>query len=574
ISELSAMCSSEGITASILFNRPFSGRIYSLNYATVHECVYYNGNGLESILFSIPAHRCGTRLSRTTRNMVDQMENQVYVQIEKDAQTTADRQFLFVCQLADAKFEKEQPSQGYPVPPEMNKTPSPYRMWTYPEPVKSNTVPRVAAFSSDGHLGNWPIPGARPYAPNVTPVSSWPRQPLPEPIIPQSTPVGALPSPVTTPRNPFLSPVVPPIAPQRTKTDDTHHGISHASAQIFRNPVSSRTPSISDEAVTSSYVVPQPAVLDGRRPVDQEIVTKVPAFPWNKPISYATKHRDSTSRISNSSSNTTVMKFDKSLSQSWGKAKVFKELLPGVELEFETDNSDKLTQSEDQEYLAPPEELSLEIQYGVGPYAPTVNSPVKIGDNISLVVRSKSHMKGENDYDMFVHSCSASDGEGKAKIELVDKNGCATRPLFSSQMKRTKDPNGLMYYFFRITAFKFPGPDDVYFSCSIDLIPFRNAPEICPGVRRAVRQTSSQNELRLFDSVKVELDALASDRRYRNESYDNGGVWVPNSVLAFVVFLFNTLLFAVLLSMFAACFFYRKMSTQNSTRLGSRSRYT
>uniref|UniRef100_A0A0K0CXF3 ZP domain-containing protein n=1 Tax=Angiostrongylus cantonensis TaxID=6313 RepID=A0A0K0CXF3_ANGCA len=178
ISELSAMCSSEGITASILFNRPFSGRIYSLNYATVHECVYYNGNGLESILFSIPAHRCGTRLSRTTRNMVDQMENQVYVQIEKDAQTTADRQFLFVCQLAD----------GYPVPPEMNKTPSPYRMWTYPEPVKSNTVPRVAAFSSDGHLGNWPIPGARPYAPNVTPVSSWPRQPLPEPIIPQSTP--------------------------------------------------------------------------------------------------------------------------------------------------------------------------------------------------------------------------------------------------------------------------------------------------------------------------------------------------------------------------------------------------
>ncbi|VDM61163.1 unnamed protein product [Angiostrongylus costaricensis] len=463
--------------------------------------------------------------------LVDQMENQVYVQIEKDAQTTADRQFLFVCQLADAKFEKKQPSdydirrhpvigtsgassQRYPVPPEMKKTPSPYRMWTYPEPVKSNTVPRVAAFSSDGHLGNWPIPGARPYAPNVTPVSSWPRQPLPEPIIPQTTPenrvpaialsevgggtsqnayrrVGALHLSMTTPKNPFLSPVVQPIASQRTKTDDTHHGISYASAQIFGNPVSSRTPSIADEAMTSSYVLPQPAVLNGRKPADQETMTK--------------------------------------------------------------------------EYLAPPEELSLEIQYGVGPYAPTVSSPVKIGDNISLVVRSKSHMKGENDYDIFVHSCSASDGEGKAKIELVDKNGCATRPQFSSQMKRTRDSNGLMYYFIRITAFKFPGPDDVYFSCSIDLTPFRNAPEICPAVRRAVRQTSSESELRLFDSVKVELDALTSDRRYPNESYDNDGVWVPNSVLAFVVLLFSTLFFAVLLSLFTACFFYRKILLMSSS---------
>lgn len=48
-----------------------------------------------------------------------------------------------------------------------------------------------------------------------------------------------------------------------------------------------------------------------------------------------------------------------------------------------------------QEYLAPPTELSLEIQQGNGPFSPTVTSPVKIGDTITLVVRAKSQMKGE-----------------------------------------------------------------------------------------------------------------------------------------------------------------------------------
>ncbi|KJH46433.1 hypothetical protein DICVIV_07507 [Dictyocaulus viviparus] len=62
------MCSSEGITASILFNRPFNGQIYSLNYGTVNDCIYYKGDNFDNILFSIPVHRCGTRLTRTTRN--------------------------------------------------------------------------------------------------------------------------------------------------------------------------------------------------------------------------------------------------------------------------------------------------------------------------------------------------------------------------------------------------------------------------------------------------------------------------------------------------------------------------
>ena len=34
--------------------------------------------------------------------MIDQMENRVYVQMDKSMQTASDKQFSFVCQLANA----------------------------------------------------------------------------------------------------------------------------------------------------------------------------------------------------------------------------------------------------------------------------------------------------------------------------------------------------------------------------------------------------------------------------------------------------------------------------------------
>ena len=75
---------------------------------------------------------------------------------------------------------------------------------------------------------------------------------------------------------------------------------------------------------------------------------------------------------------------------------------------------------------------------------------------------------------MFVHSCFATDGPGITKTYLIDENGCVMRPeIIVSPLLRTKDASGMMYYYFRVQAFKFPGPDDVYFSCSIDLTPLR-----------------------------------------------------------------------------------------------------
>ncbi|GMR42325.1 hypothetical protein PMAYCL1PPCAC_12520, partial [Pristionchus mayeri] len=120
VNAVSAMCSSDGITASLSFDRPFSGKIYSRDYSLVPECIYYNGAGQHTVLFSIPAHRCGTRLTRTTRNVIDQMENRIYLQMDKETQTSLDKQFVFVCQLAAgqaALSANHTRSEEYKIPP-------------------------------------------------------------------------------------------------------------------------------------------------------------------------------------------------------------------------------------------------------------------------------------------------------------------------------------------------------------------------------------------------------------------------------------------------------------------------
>ncbi|KHJ85632.1 hypothetical protein OESDEN_14637 [Oesophagostomum dentatum] len=493
--------------------------------------------------------------------MVDQMENRVYVQMEKDAQTASDRQFLFVCQLADAKDEKElsdfsvrrhpigpvADSGSYVIPPE-GAGQMPFLMHNAIEPVKSNTVPRVSAFSSDGHLGNWPIPGAHPYTPGDRPVAPWPKLPLPDPIIPVNRPSGGAriadeypvvskPLPTTTPKNPFLPPAPTPTIVQvipardipRPVSDflDKQIGVSrkpiepvktfftvrapleviHPTSGVPRIPA---LPTASTPVMNVGYVLPDAtitgneidtAMISGNRVMYKGKATEIPAYPWNRPYPgsdlIVQKPKDTVpTEIPD-----TIFRAAASVgkhTEGHDKAKTFKEEPPRIGVEFRTDGGNKVTSAEDvsasrlvstQEYLAPAPEMSLEIQHGLGPFAPTVSAPVKIGDNITLVVRSKSQMRGEDVYDMFVHSCFASDGPGSTKIDLIDKNGCAIRPQFVSTMNRTKDPAGMMYYFFRITAFKFPGPDDVYFSCSIEITPFRNAPVgfwlTCSAVRTA-----------------------------------------------------------------------------------------
>ncbi|GMR42326.1 hypothetical protein PMAYCL1PPCAC_12521, partial [Pristionchus mayeri] len=156
----------------------------------------------------------------------------------------------------------------------------------------------------------------------------------------------------------------------------------------------------------------------------------------------------------------------------------------------------------------------LEIQQGLGPHQSTITTPVRIGDNITLVVRSKSALRGKGEFDMFVHSCFATDGPGKTRIELIDKNGCVARPSIVGPMSRERSPDRQQLYFFRISAFKFPGPEDVYFSCSVDMTPGHLAPDICrPSTTRKRRELLNRawiegatNSIRLFDNVKVKVE--------------------------------------------------------------------
>ncbi|PIO67376.1 hypothetical protein TELCIR_10877, partial [Teladorsagia circumcincta] len=258
IKDVSAMCSSEGITASIIFDGPFSGKIYSFDYAAVHDCIYYNGQDQDT--------------------MVDQMENRVYVQMELDAQTASDRQFLFVCQLAGTKANE---------------------------------------------------------------------------------------------------------------------------SSIRRHP---SIPSL----VSGGYAIASEAVEASQFQIRSNVppVNGISAYPWNEPyaqsslLSEATRAPLSQSFIANLS---------RTSDRLWRKAKIFKEG-QGIGVEFQTDAGHKTIQSDNfatssllsSQELDSPAELSLEIQQGSGPFAPAVDSPIKIGDNITLVVRSKSRIRGNFLYEFLV----------------------------------------------------------------------------------------------------------------------------------------------------------------------------
>lgn len=46
---------------------------------------------------------------------------------------------------------------------------------------------------------------------------------------------------------------------------------------------------------------------------------------------------------------------------------------------------------------------------------------------------------------------------------------CTTRSQVAQQMQRTRDAMGRLVYYFPMNAFKFPGVDDVYFTCTAEM---------------------------------------------------------------------------------------------------------
>ncbi|VDM77054.1 unnamed protein product [Strongylus vulgaris] len=467
--------------------------------------------------------------------MVDQMENRVYVQMEKDAQTSLDRQFLFVCQLADAKDEKEKgdlaairrhpinptTELGYGLPPETERQ-LPFLMHNGLEPVKGVTRNGATIAMSEGGGGR--IPDEYPTVPKLVPS--------------------------TTPRNPFLpapppptpaSPIIPARDVPRPASEffDKQAMVTQRPIEPVKNLFTLKTPVEIERHTTSAiplipalpgttvspivgvgYVLPETVLA--RNEIDMNVgpgqmiyrgkATEIPAFPWHRPIPESARMATSKAQDIVIKAPPTEEKDKKVRVGSRGGAKVFIEEPPRVGVEFRTDSGSKISTGlkdvapdrlvSTQEYLAPSPEMSLEIQHGLGPYAPTVTAPVKIGDNITLVVRSKSQMK-------VIGACK----------------------------KAFENPVRLEYQWFE------------QHNC---------IKEICTSSRRFSREVSSQNDLRLFDSVKVELDEQYEAQRRAAELDDD--ICLSKSLSGIVAVLFATVLVAFISSSFLAMSFYLRLS--------------
>ncbi|XP_037076414.1 uncharacterized protein LOC119097490 [Pollicipes pollicipes] len=119
----------------------------------------------------------------------------------------------------------------------------------------------------------------------------------------------------------------------------------------------------------------------------------------------------------------------------------------------------------------------MQIQVGKGPWASEVSGIVKIGQTMTMVLAIKDD---ENKFDMLVRNCVAHDGH-RAPIQLVDANGCVTRPKVMSKFQKIKNfgssASVVSYAYFQ--AFKFPDSMNVHFQCVIQVCRYQCPEPAC-----------------------------------------------------------------------------------------------
>ena len=120
----------------------------------------------------------------------------------------------------------------------------------------------------------------------------------------------------------------------------------------------------------------------------------------------------------------------------------------------------------------------MQIQVGKGPWASEVSGLVKIGQTMTMVLAIKDD---EQKFDMLVRNCMAHDGK-RPPIQLVDQQGCVTRPKLMSKFNKIKNfgasASVLSYAHFQ--AFKFPDSMEVHFQCTIQICRY-SCPDQCPS---------------------------------------------------------------------------------------------
>ncbi|XP_018357547.1 PREDICTED: cell wall protein RBR3-like, partial [Trachymyrmex cornetzi] len=155
----------------------------------------------------------------------------------------------------------------------------------------------------------------------------------------------------------------------------------------------------------------------------------------------------------------------------------------------------------------------LDIQIGRGPFAPTANGLVQIGETMTLVIS----VEGDPDFDLQVRDCSARDEASTNMLQLTDERGCTLKPKLFGAFQKTKDTANtgasiIAYAFFQ--AFKFPDVLGLIIECNVELCKTNCVPcpeanqQIEPGRRRrslmyAPLSNNLTNSIPLSDAVRV-----------------------------------------------------------------------
>ncbi|VDO08381.1 unnamed protein product [Brugia timori] len=436
------ICTENGITANIKFNRFFDGTIYSAEYSTNLDCIYHNRSDMPilAIEFTIPLNKCGTRIARNTRNViisiiVDLIENLVCIQMEaKQSQASINHHFLLTCQLV--------PQVGIPlIQTQDGKTSllvtNQTNLWKKIPEYGFSEQKMKSEFDLENNWGNWPIDS------NLTP-----NEPLSDIMFANSEENfqnGSLELLSTT---------------EETLLINTSSITASTSTNI--NIASSKNPNILMKVL--------------------EVIRLWPKFS-NK----------TTPKIDANISTTIAMdtKFRTNSTSKW------KRRLESVRI--------YATQLPNQKPITANTPVYMEIRHtNEIPFGSKINGPVQIGENISLVIRSRSHNSESDTYNFFVHSCYASDKQGLEKLLLIDQFGCTVQPKLTGQMIRMKSAEQTYYYFW-VSAFKFPGPDDVYFTCAIDISQNKSFPEGCGKEENESRRRSLLTLLVCFTINAIQI---------------------------------------------------------------------
>ncbi|XP_018396954.1 PREDICTED: uncharacterized protein LOC108775164 [Cyphomyrmex costatus] len=155
----------------------------------------------------------------------------------------------------------------------------------------------------------------------------------------------------------------------------------------------------------------------------------------------------------------------------------------------------------------------LDVQIGKGPFAPTVNRPIQIGETLTLVIS----VEGDPDFDLQVRDCVARNEISTNILQLTDERGCILKPKLFGAFQKTKDTANtgasiIAYAFFQ--AFKFPDVLDLFIECNVELCKINCEPcpeanqQIEPGRRRrslmyASPSNNLTNSVLLSDAVRV-----------------------------------------------------------------------